>query len=244
VNRQGPKIAVGIPLYGYLPALVAWKNYGLLIQWTVQRDMHVLLGSENCYLPWARRDIVNDALDAGCTHLFFYDQDVIVPADTIRRLYAWQKPIVGALYYQKVQGHAPVAGNFDDNDLGWSPLPVIKDTLQRVDVVGMGATLIDLDVFRKLEAAHRFLHNLGDNEPSEQHGMGWFDMNARTGEDIEFCRRAAHAGYKIYVDPTIETLHVGATPISRRYYAPAPVSLVPTPPTQDQPDTVPPFQPS
>jgi hypothetical protein len=195
------KVAVGIPLYGYVPAYVYYRH----IRWSIEcsiatREIQGIIASENCYLPWARRDIVNDALKDQFTHVFFLDQDVIVPAGTIRRLLAHRKPVVGALYYQKVKGHEPVAGNFDDNELGWSPLSTIKNAIMRVDMIGLGATLVDTDVFRKL----------GDD-------MAWFDMNARTGEDIEFCRRVTNAGFSIYVDPTIDTQHVGATPVTRDY---------------------------
>jgi len=207
-------VAVGVPLYGYVPSFVYWRHLGWIVENTVRGYLCGLQGSENCYLPWARRDIVNQTLEP-CphgkrfTHLFFLDQDVICPADTIPKLLAHKKPIVGALYYQKVKGHAPVAGMFEENGLGWTPMTV-KAPLQKVEVIGMGATLVNMDVFDELDKRY--------GNADEGVGMGWFDMNARTGEDIEFCRRAISAGFQPWVDTTIETMHVGATPVTRRYH--------------------------
>lgn len=196
------KVAVGIPLYGYVPAFVYWRHLGWVVTCTVQtREMTGLLGSESCYLPAGRNRIVKDALEGGFTHLFFLDQDVIVPPGTINKLLAHKKPVVGALYYQKIAPHAPNAGS-QNPDGTWQPLSNRQRNveLQRVDVIGMGATLIDLDVCRKL----------GED--------GWFNMNGETGEDIMFCERVRKAGFSLWVDTTIDAYHVGATPVDRSYF--------------------------
>jgi hypothetical protein len=197
-----PKVSVGIPLYGYVPSFAYYRQLRWFIESFAKGQIHGIQASENCYLPWARRDIVTEVIRDGYTHVFFLDQDVVVDSDTVPRLLAHGKKIVGALYYQKVRGHVPVAGReMEETETGWEPMRKIENRLTKVDVIGMGATLIDLRVFKEL----------GEEE-------AWFDMNARTGEDVEFCKRVRKKGISIWVDPSIDTWHIGATPISRDYF--------------------------
>lgn len=45
-------------------------------------------------LPKLRQDIVNQAIDAGVTHLLLLDTDMIFPADLVHKLYKHNKEIV------------------------------------------------------------------------------------------------------------------------------------------------------
>ncbi len=148
----------------------------------------------------ARNAIVEAAFQVGCTHLFFLDDDHIIDwkgrqganqdYDIVRKLLKHEKPIVGALYYQRGGSCRPVLMK-RGKDGGYYFLrdDEITGGLQRVDVQGGGCMLIDMKVFEEV--------------PSP-----WFEPELQLGTDIQICEKARKAGFEVWCDTSIVVGHL------------------------------------
>lgn len=162
------KVAIAVPTLGNIDVMVVKSLIGLRrpLNATVTWCWPVGMDTST-----ARNVTVQTLRDAGCTHVFFVDYDVIVPREALTMLVARDLPVVCGLYYTKTKPPEPltlVAGE------------VVKDWEMgepvTVDVTGLGCALISLDVFDDLE------------EP-------WFQSGSADGtrytEDAWFYRRLA-----------------------------------------------------
>lgn len=140
----------------------------------------------SCDIVSSRTWLVNEALARGATHILFVDSDMMFPDDTLKRLLAHKKEIVGVEYNKR---EFPLS-------LVSQPLTERSDTLYKAKHVGTGLLLIDLSVFKNLKGP-------------------WFNFGRDSqgalalGEDVWFCNTARDAGYDVWVDPTIKVGHVG-----------------------------------
>ena len=133
----------------------------------------------------ARIMLVRKAIAEGYTHIFFVDEDVSFPKDTLLKLLAHDKDIVGADY------------NFRELPIRGMATPLTeKSDLYKCKAIPSGLMLIRLSVFEKIP------------EP-------WFlfDRNEKgdciASEDVYFCRKAIDAGFEVWCDDTIKAKHNG-----------------------------------
>jgi hypothetical protein len=146
------------------------------------------------------------ARNAGCEKvleldfqwLFFLDDDVIPPSDTILRLMSHNKPIVSGIYYRRSPPILPVMLNKTSEGKKWISEYKVPDLLE-VDFVGAGCILIHSDVFRKI------------SRPWFEWKVDRYDLpiEDRLSEDFSFCELARKSGYKILVDTSIHCRHIG-----------------------------------
>lgn len=148
----------------------------------------------------ARNTLVRQALaDPNCSHVFFVDDDVLIPQDALKRLLDYQLPIVAGLYPKKTPAlESNVTTSGPDAELIFGqkevPLEVGNMTPVPASCCGGGMLLISTDVFRAMP------------EP-------WFDLIGKDGrvaigEDSYFVQRAAENGFKTYAVPGIIGVHV------------------------------------
>jgi len=141
----------------------------------------------SCDVVSSRTWLVNEAIKRGATHILFVDSDMILPDDSLDKLLAHDKDIVGAEYNKR---EFPLKGVYE-------PLEEKKtDALYKAKHVGTGLLLIKLDVFYDLKGP-------------------WFNFGRDSqgalalGEDVWFCNTARDAGFDVWIDPTIKVLHAG-----------------------------------
>lgn len=135
----------------------------------------------------SRNLIIQQGLDNNCTHIFFMDDDMAIPPDTIIRLLAHDKDVVTGLYLMRNYPHFAVA--FDEAfDNGFNKhlyLTGEKEGLQKITNCGLGCVLIKIEVFKKLTKPWV---RLGEIIPD-----GWCD-------DVGFFNRVREAGFELYCD--------------------------------------------
>lgn len=177
-----------------------WANSFRSLQLPANSDMTMVAG-----MPYdhARNSGVETMLAKNFEWIFFLDDDVVLPADSIHRLLASNQPIMSGMYFRR---HEPVAPCAMINVPGgrtwvtqWEP-----DKLFSVDFVGAGCLLIHNSVFAKVK-------------------YPWFDWTSdrkdlpekeRMSEDFSFCEKARTEGYKIVIDPRIQCVHAGLSEMS------------------------------
>lgn len=212
-STQRSFIALGIPSFGMVHLFFTARLYNLRMPMNrVVRHFYVV-GKE---VGLARNEIVARALDVEahdpslrCSHVFFMDDDVLCHPEALTKLLTHQRPIVSGLYYAKTQVPTPLVlhGDYDGVARSWTPGDVVECSGH-----GMGLTLIEADVFRRL----RDETDLGLDSGGYPN---WFTTTRDQGlvrpdgtqavmnqtEDIAFLNRARQLGYQPAVDTSAQT---------------------------------------
>ncbi len=170
-------IAVGMPSNGKVCSAFAVSLCRLV---TVSASVGLqifIIDQRTSLIQQGRHEIVKHALDRLADKVLFLDTDMTFPQDTLLRLIAARKQIVGCDYAKR---RLPVEATVME-------LPGKKPTfgVEEVAALGTGCLLVDCGVFRKL------------GEP--YFNTEWRDGKF-VGEDYWFCERARAAGYGVWVD--------------------------------------------
>lgn len=147
-----------------------------------------VIAEEGYTISENRAYCVAQARQNDCTHLLFVDDDMIFPPDTLEKLLAHQKEIVGTLYHSRKLPLTPTVELLEGTEM--------QKELFKVKAVATGIVLIDLKVFEKIDKPYFDM---------EHHESGYTTM----GEDSWFCRQAERKGIGIWCDPTIHIKHIG-----------------------------------
>lgn len=187
MQNDKPKIVIGVPCSDTdaMRALTAQAIGGCIIG--AEGLVIDMILRRSCDIVSNRTWLVNEAIKNGGTHILFVDSDMIFPDDTIKRLLAHKKEIVGVKYKKR---EFPIKWLYETLD-GESDKEIFK-----VKHVGTGLMLIDLSVFPKLKGSW---FNFGRDSQGQ----------LALGEDVWFCNTARDAGFDVWVDPTLQIGHVG-----------------------------------
>lgn len=150
---------------------------------------------KSSHLSESRNNLVIQALNTGCSHILFVDDDMLLPQDAIYKLYKQNVDIVGANCATKVLPSLPTARNNKEHVFTKSN----STGLEQVNRIGTGLLMVKADVFRNME----FPYFACPPDP---------DYNgAPMGEDIYFIKKAQEKGYKVFIDHDISkgVYHIG-----------------------------------
>lgn len=156
-----------------------------------------------------RNELVENAIEAGCTDIWMTDTDQIYPPDTLIKLVEHDLPIVcgkvhrryppfDPILYQKTKWKYKFVETPDDQ---W-----MNGQLVEVAATGAACMLIRSEVFKSLE-------------------QPWFKSLKPTkrrpftvGEDIYFWLKVKEAGHRVFVDASIEIGHLSSLVINKNFY--------------------------
>lgn len=162
--------------------------------------------------------------DTTADYLLFLEQDHRFPRNLLERVANYTDPIVGALYWTRMEPHWPVAlvpkpdywhtpgaweGQWEGIEL--TPLwPSLEDEYRKgginsVCAVGMGCTAIRRDVLEEWPKDRPYFAN------HYEFGKHWTD-------DVWFCAQALQLGRKVYVDCDLEIPHMGLRDVDYRIH--------------------------
>ena len=160
-------------------------------------DFHILVASEGYTIAENRNYIAVQALNNKSDYLLMVDDDMTFEVDTLDRLIAVDKPIVGVAYHPRSETgeiikyldetHAVRLEHTDD--------PKYKVPFQ-CHATGTGIILIKCEVFAKVPRP-------------------WFDFvflptgQCAKGEDWFFCEKAKESGFETWTEPRIKVGHLG-----------------------------------
>lgn len=167
-------VLIGLPTTGTIKSMTAYDLFRL-----GQHTPSSLEIVNSCNLPKNRNFLAKIALSENYTHLLSIDSDMRFPPDTLERLLARDKDIIGVPYNKRQLPLQPT----------YEPIGKATDDLFECIHMGTGMLLIKTDVFRRIPAP-------------------WFEYSDM-GSDRHFCRLARRNGYKIWADPTIKINHIG-----------------------------------
>ena len=168
----------------------------------------------------ARNMIAMEALKHGYDYLFFIDADNPVPRDTLVKLLEDDKDVVGVPYLKRKpneKGEHTLCAFYMRRQGGmrlYDPIKTFREGgyLHRIDACGTGCMLIKRKVLEEVNKRH-------PNKPFQFGNLISFNEGDKTidiakglkrtmSEDLEFCERAADAGFEIWLDTRIRPLHL------------------------------------
>lgn len=146
----------------------------------------------------ARNELVNQAIKHEAKYLLFVDSDMIFKREDLQSMLNRGVDICTGLYVERTgEKHRPTV--YSNIDVRTQEHNGIKEHITEVKPFfevkgcGMGFCLINTEVFKNV------IKYYGD----------CFQPIGGLGEDLSFCWRATHLGYKIYCDSTFELGHMG-----------------------------------
>jgi len=159
-----------------------------------------IVATEGYTIAEGRNYCVHKALAEQCTHILFVDDDMTFPPDTLDKLLAHGKEIVGVYSFSRSLPLTPTVA-FINEDGTHKPHDSIARFVRPTELfevfsIGMGVALIDMKIFNVIDKP-------------------WFSWNVHEngkilmGEDAWLCKQARATGLHIYCDPTLEIGHIG-----------------------------------
>jgi len=180
------KIAIGIPTNRLIKPKTAQSIMNLI--GGSDYEFEIIVSTRGYNTSENRNYIAAQSVKKGCDYLFFIDDDMILPADTLEKLLVHKKDIVGGVYKTKYEKQDDVLEYLDDKR---------PSGLFKVKAIGTGCLLIKTDVFKKLKTPW-FKYE-------------WFDNGmVKRSHDWIFCEDAINAGIDVWADNTLEIKHIGS----------------------------------
>jgi glycosyltransferase involved in cell wall biosynthesis len=149
-----------------------------------------------------RNKLAQAALDGGCDYILWIDADMRFPKNTLERLIAHDKDIVGVNATTRAVPVGPTAKNlkidFEKKENHWYSInSKNKQGIERVTAIGCGVMLVKAEVYRKTPKPWFYFYELPGGKT--------------LGEDVHFCVAANDAGFETWVDHTLsqEIGHIG-----------------------------------
>jgi len=156
----------------------------------------------NVNISDARCSCVMDFLKSDCTHLMFFDSDLMFDPEGIIKLIKADKEIICGLYPYKDREGFPAELVMGECD------PLIEDGLYLAKKIPTGFLMIKRNVLVDMLKKHNeYVDKKGIFRIFES-GRVIPDNNEWYSEDIAFCLRASADGYKLYIEPDITFEHM------------------------------------
>ncbi len=184
-----------------------------ILAWSHDPSMKIMLMTPTRMHPLAsaRNFIVKEFLNSEANYLFWVDDDVIPPPETLRRLLSRDKDLIGPVCFSSKR---------DDNTGLLHPYPIvlrlnnddeyeITDTTQEgevveIDSLGGGCVLIKRGVYENIDP------------PWYSFSFDDFGVMSRSA-DFNFFRLAQENGFKVFVDNTIGCDHITQSSLLATY---------------------------
>lgn len=204
VRRKIVRLGIGIPLTDdriHSQFLTSWIQME-------KPDFVYMRPDHRGPIDEVRNLLVLDALENQCTHLVMLDTDQTYPRHVITRLLSHDLDAVGALVYRRYPPFDPVMYRARPDSNGYDHVPekeMFSGKLVEVDATGCGCVMFKTDVFHQVDPPWFVFH------PPKGEKMN-------IGEDIGFCAKLRRAGYKIFVDTSLEVEHLALMSVNRSAY--------------------------
>jgi Anp1 len=202
--KKPQRVAVCIPSRGEMEIGTAFDLANMIGFDAKYRKGETALYTVNGTLIFDQREkLVREALKDGADYILWIDADMRFPKDTIKRLIAHNKDIVGVNATTRsipVRATAKnLVADMENRVNHWNQVSSKNKTgLEKVTAIGCGVMMVKAEVYRKTE------------QP-----WFWFEMlpgDKLLGEDVYFCVKAYDAGFDTWVDHGLsnEIGHIGS----------------------------------
>lgn len=200
-----PRIALGIPSHDTMMSETALA-LAALTGYTAEKYISKgaleirFVSCQGTILGDMRNAIVEQAQKLECTHILWMDADMKFPADSLERLLAHNKPIVGCNYSRRRRPVKPTAASLptESNPHGHQIYEEGQEGIEKIQYLGMGLCLTEMTVFEAL--------------PKPWFFTGWSEKDGKCiGEDVFFFRNLPMINCPAFLDHDLsrEIEHIG-----------------------------------
>lgn len=182
------KILIGMPTPGMLESETN-DSIDLIKMNLMDKGIDALsMKTEGVYVFKQRNIIAQRAIELGCSHVFFVDNDMVLPAEIVTRFLAYDKDIISTNYVIKAK-RGKCSFSCTNEDFKTIPLTENDVGLKKVYIAPTGSMLIKTSVFEKVP------------QPWFWHGkINHKGINDIFGEDSHFCHEANKVGFDVWID--------------------------------------------
>lgn len=162
----------------------------------------------------ARNLAARALVESEFTHIVMLDQDHLHDIQIVQKLCRWvkndpTKQIVGALYYRRGEPYEPQAFKLRDDGMYYYLADWDADLVE-VDILGTGAMMIAREVFEALTPPYFWYDYSQFNDKDTEF--------ISASEDVQFCKAARAAGFRIWCDTTINMPHLISGKVNEHTY--------------------------
>jgi hypothetical protein len=191
------KVCVAVPNGGTVKSRLLTDLICSLFTAQQQGIGFVLAEVEGTLGPHNRWLAGQQAIHTNCDYLWLVDNDMAFPPDTLPRLLAHQKELIGAAYHYRVLPRRTVVKTL--NASGEIIIPDAATFPKEPFVchaIGSGCKLVTVEALKRI--------------PQPWFALAWGPDGALTKtDDVWFCEQAKKAGIQTWCDPTIAARHIG-----------------------------------
>ena len=201
------KLGIGIPLVNRLIDREFFLTFSAM-----EKPPFILYGPQQEVSSFpkdfavVRNSLVLQALEDDCSHLIMIDTDQTYPIDTIKKLLSHDVDVVGPVIHRRYPPFAPIMLRGEISKYQYVPYDeMYSNELVEVDATGTGCLCFNMDVFKLMQPPWFEIYDAEDGSP--------------VGEDIRFCSKLRSAGFKIFIDTSIDVGHMATFVIDRAFYS-------------------------
>lgn len=208
--KYGVKLAIAVPLTDdkvynqfFFSFIKVITDYSIsLVNSGKQINFDILMPDFPGQIDAIRNNLVQQALNVGCTHILMMDTDQIYSTDNmIEKMLAHNKPVLGARVHRRYPPFDPLILQGEIGKLKQIKDDKIKDkdgnfkTEVKVDFTGTGCIMYDMKIFN-------------DMIPEKWFEFKTDDQGRPIGEDINFCNKLKKLNIPVIVDCSIDIKHL------------------------------------
>lgn len=170
------------------------------------RDFHIVVAERGYTIAENRNYCVVQAQKNSSDYLFFVDDDMVFPSDTLDRLLSHKVGVVGVNSMSRCLPLSSTVGLMDENGKYKHPDKYpsfqmkIPENLFRAYFVGCGICLIDMKVFEQIEKPYFEFTTYKEGD---------FKGMVENGEDGTFCDKVRKSGVDVWCDGSVKVGHLG-----------------------------------
>lgn len=204
VPMNDVSVMVGIPAGRDLPIQTVKSLIGTFAACS-ERGIPCQLGAVagSAVIQWARDEVVDMFLKSDATHLFWIDSDMVWEPGQFIRLLIWSQ------IYGVVCGAYPAKLDVPTFYIQIESHYANEHGLMEIKGVGLGFTCMTRKVVQTLaDRAPKVRDQIAEREIAAVFRIDQVDGHRR-GEDMAFFADIKAAGFKVYLDPSIDLGHIG-----------------------------------
>jgi len=197
------RVAISIPARGQMEVTTAFDLTRMAAYMAVKKNIDLnVYTSQGTLIFDQRNSLVHTAVVEKCDYILFIDADMRFPKNTLERLLAHKKDIIGVNATTRMMPPKPTARNIqinEDGSVDWLEVFSNKEKgIGKVDAIGCGVMLIKTSCLKNIPQPYFYFEQLLKGK--------------LLGEDIYFCIKAKDAGIDTWVDHdlSMEIGHVGS----------------------------------
>lgn len=228
-----PRVLIALPNYEEnMHRAVVTNRIHQAQKWTQAGLDFEVASTGRVFIHFGRSGLVEAALSRGFTHIFFMDDDAIVPWWVLPALIDHNVDIIGVPYAGRTWPHELFVKVADDGVHFWENEKLrnmrtdeLDHGLREVAAIGTHAMLIKTEVFTRKGNPHHGAPDVPDTDDwasfADEHARGklYFVMPRMGTEDTYFCLRAKRKGFGVYCDTDCWADHVASPTIITKTHA-------------------------